>query len=73
MTYDSFTYGDDFNNDIFTGNSQFVVFNYFYPRELREQLFRIDGSKADNFIRQLLHKSCFTSLQKCRYQFFCDR
>ena len=29
VTIDSFTYDDDFNHDIFTGNSQFVVENWF--------------------------------------------
>ena len=69
---DRFSYSDDFTNDIFTGNSQFVVENYFLPRELREQLFLNDGSKTDNFGRQPLHKSCFTSLQRSHYRFFCS-
>ena len=71
VTIDSFTYGDDFNDDIFTGNSQFVVENWFLSREARELLFLNAGSNTDNFIRQPLHKSCFTSLQKNRYRFFC--
>ena len=68
---DSFSYSDVFTNDIFTGNSQFVVENYFLSREQRELLFLNAGSNTDNFIRQPLHKSCFTSLQKNRYRFFC--
>ena len=68
---DCFSYSDDFTNDIFTGNSQFVVENYFLSREQRELLFLNAGSNTDNFIRQPLHKSCFTSLQKNRYRFFC--
>ena len=71
VTTDCFSYSDDFTNDIFTGNSQFVVENYFLSREQRELLFLNAGSNADNFIRQPLHKSCFTSLQKNRYRFFC--
>ena len=71
VTTHCFSNSDDFTNDIFTGNSQFVVENYFLPRELRELLFLNDGSKTDNFGRQPLHKSCFTSLQRSRYQFFC--
>ena len=71
VTTDSFSYSDDFTNDIFTGNSQFVVENYFLSREQRELLFLNAGSNTDNFIRQPLHKSCFTSLQKNRYRFFC--
>ena len=71
VTTHYFSNSDDFTNDIFTGNSQFVVENYFLPRELRELLFLNDGSKTDNFGRQPLHKSCFTSLQRSRYRFFC--
>ena len=71
VTTDCFSYSDDFTNDIFTGNSQFVVENYFLSREQRELLFLNAGSNTDNFIRQPLHKSCFTSLQKNRYRFFC--
>ena len=71
VTTDCFSYSDGFTNDIFTGNSQFVVENYFLSREQRELLFLNAGSNTDNFIRQPLHKSCFTSLQKNRYRFFC--
>ena len=71
VTTDCFSYSDDFTNDIFTGNSQFVVENYFLSREQRELLFLNAGSNTDNFSRQPLHKSCFTSLQKNRYRFFC--
>ena len=71
VTTDCFSYSDDFTNDIFTGNSQFVVENYFLTREQRELLFLNAASSNDNFIRQPLHKSCFTSLQKNRYRFFC--
>ena len=71
VTTDCFSYSDSFTNDIFTGNSQFVVENYFLSREQRELLFLNAGSNTDNFIRQPLHKSCFTSLQKNRYRFFC--
>ena len=71
VTTDRFTYSDDFDNDIFTGNSQFVVENYFLSREQRELLFLNAGSNTDNFSRRPLHKSCFTSLQKNRYRLFC--
>ena len=33
VTTDCFSYSDDFTNDIFTGNSQFVVENYFLSHE----------------------------------------
>ena len=65
---DMFVFDDTFNSDIFIGKYQFVVENNFYPREAREVLFK--DEKID-FIKQPLHKSCFVSLQKKRYQFFC--
>ena len=65
---DMTTFGDDFDSDIFVGNSQFVVEKTFYCQEQKELLF--NGEQID-FIRQPLHKSCFVSLQKKRYQFFC--
>ena len=68
VTSDCFTYGDDYSDDIFTGNSQFVYENYFYSREQKELLFRDGDVKLS---KQPLHKSCFTSLQKKRYRFFC--
>ena len=68
VTSDCFSYDDDYSSDIFTGNSQFVHENYFYLREQRELLFRDANVKLS---KQHLHKSCFISLQKKRYRFFC--
>ena len=69
VTSDCFTYDDDdCNSDIFTGNSQFAHENYFYSREQREIIFRDDDVKLS---KQALHKSCFISLQKKHYRFFC--
>ena len=68
VTSDMFTFSDDFNSDIFTGNSQFVVENYFYSQEQKELLF---ADEEVDLKRRLLHKSCFVCLQKKRYQFFC--
>ena len=63
------TFGDGFDDDIYVGNSQFVVENYFFNREVREMLF---GTYVEdvNFSTQPLHKSCFTSLQKNVIDFF---
>ena len=68
VTSDFCTYGDDYSDEIFIGNSQFVHENYFYSREQREFLFRNGSVKLS---KQPLHKSCFISLQKKRYRFFC--
>ena len=65
------TFDDYYCSDYFVGNSQFVVENYFFSREQREMIFKIHASRSDIFSRQPLHKSCFTSLQKKRYRFFC--
>ena len=70
VTSDCFSYDDDYSSDIFTGNSQFVHENYFYSREQRELLFRDANVKLS---KQPLHKSCFISLQKKRYRFFCTK
>ena len=71
VTRDSSSFDDYYESDIFTGNSQFVVENYFFSRKQREMLFMDDSSNTENFSRQPLHKSCFTSFQKKHYQFFC--
>ena len=68
VTSDMFTFSDDFNSDIFTGNSQFVVENYFYSQEQKKLLF---ADEEIDLKRQPLRKSCFVCLQKKRYQFFC--
>ena len=68
VTSDMFTFSDDFNSDIFTGNSQFVVENYFYSQEQKELLF---ADEEIDLKRRPLHKSCFVCLQKKRSQFFC--
>ena len=65
------TFDDYYDGDIFVGNSQFVVKNYFFSHEQREMIFNIHNGNSDIFSRQPLHKSCFTSLQKKRYRFFC--
>ena len=56
VTSDMFTFSNDFNSDIFTGKSQFVVENNFYSGEQKKLLFK--GEEID-LITQPLHKSCF--------------
>ena len=68
VTSDSFSYDESYSCDIFTGNSQFVVKNYFYSQEQKELLFT---DEEIDLKRRPLHKSCFICLQKKRYQFFC--
>ena len=63
VTSDMFTFSDDCNSDIFTGNSQFVVKNYFYSQEQKELLF---ADEEIDLKRQPLHKFCFVCLQKKR-------
>ena len=65
MTSDCFSFGDGYDDDIYVGNSQFVVENYFFNREVREMLFKT-YVEAESFAVRPLHKSCFTSLQKKR-------
>ena len=67
VTSDIFTFSDNFNSDIFTGNSQFVVENYFYSQEQKELLF---ADEEIDLKRQPLHKSCFVCLQKNVISFF---
>ena len=68
VTHDYSTFGGDYSSDKFTGNSQFVIENLFYSCEQRELLF---GNSNVELAKRPLHKSCFTSLQKKRYRFFC--
>ena len=71
VTRSLLTFDDYYCSDVFVGNSQFIVENYFFSREKRKMMFNIHNSTSDIFSRQPLHKSCFTSLQKKRYRFFC--
>ena len=70
VTTDSSSFDDYYSSDIFIGNNQFVVENYFFSRVQKELLF-MNENNNDEFSREPLHKSCFTSLQKKRYRFFC--
>ena len=61
-------FDDTFNDDIFVGDHQFVVSRYFQPRE---QLLAMTEREKIVFLKRPLHKSCFTSLRKKRYKYFC--
>ena len=61
-------FDDTFNDDIFVGDHQFVVQRYFQPRE---QLDAITEREKIVFLKRPLHKSCFTSLRKKSYKYFC--
>ena len=61
-------FDDNFNDDIFVGDHQFVVARYFQPREQLDAM--IEREKIV-FSKRPLHKSCFTSLRKKRYKYFC--
>ena len=59
---------DTFNDDIFVGDHQFVVSRYFQPRE---QLLPMTECEKIVFLKRPLQRSCFTSLRKKRYKYFC--
>ena len=61
-------FDNTFNDDIFVGNHQFVVSRYFQPRE---QLPAMTEREKIVFLKRPLHKSCFTSLRKKSYKYFC--
>lgn len=61
-------FGDTFNDDIFVGDHQFVVLKYFQPRE---QLLAMTEREKIVFLKRPMYKSCFTSLRKKRYKYFC--
>ena len=47
VSYDRLTYGDSYSDNVFIGNSQFVVQNYFLPRKARDFLFKNGGSSTE--------------------------
>ena len=61
-------FGDTFNDDIFVGDHQFVVSKYFQPRQ---QLLAMTEREKIVFLKRPMYKSCFTSLRKKRYKYFC--
>ena len=61
-------FDNTFNDDIFVGDHQFVVSRYSQPRE---QLLAMTEREKIVFLKRPLHKSCFTSLQKKHYKYFC--
>ena len=56
VTSDSFSYDESYSCNIFTGNSQFVVKNYFYSQEQKELFFT---DEEIDLKRRPLRKSCF--------------
>ena len=72
FTYsDPFNYGEEFYDDIFVGNNQFFRENGLLSRSEQEELFRKTLNMSNYFFRQPKHKSCFTSLQKQNFTYFC--
>ena len=61
-------FSDTFNDDIFVGDHQFAVARCF---QAREQLLAMTEREKIVFLKRPLHKSCFTSLRKKRYKYFC--
>ena len=69
--FDTFTYGDEFDDYIYIGNSQFDEENRLLSPNERKSLYDRVKSNYDNFSRMPEKKSCFTSLEKCFYKYFC--
>ena len=68
---DQYNYGEEFEDDIFVGNNQFERENNVLTRNEREKLFKQSLNISDSFFRKPKHKSCFTSIQKQRFSYFC--
>ena len=67
------SYGDDFDEDIFIGNNQFLHEIDTLTRAERHEIFKRRVNIADHFFRRPKHQSCFTSLQKYNLDFFCTQ
>ena len=71
FTYsDHFNFGEEFGDDVFIGNNQFSHRNNLLDRAALEKVF-FQSNITDYFFRQPKHKSCFASMQICRYSYFC--
>ena len=71
FTYaDPFNFGEDFSDDIFVGNEHLKNNNL--SRAELEQIF-LKSYISSYFFTQPSHKSCFASMQLCRYSFFCSK
>ena len=70
---DQFSFGEEYCDEIYTGNAQFAVENALLTFEEREVLFGKRINIGDHFFRRPTHKSCFTSLEKLKYDFFCTQ
>ena len=67
---DPFNFGEEFDDDIFTGNNQFIEENNLLSRAELEKIF-LKNNVSDCFFRRPKHKSCFTSMQKYKFSYFC--
>ena len=62
---DPFNYGQEFSDDVFVGNGQFL-------QELPlDSILLKQSNILKNFFKQPKHKSCFASMHVCRYSYFC--
>ena len=68
---DPFLFGEEYYDDVCTGNRQFDTENALLSFDERQAIFRKRINTGDLFFRQPSHKSCFTSLDKLKYEFFC--
>ena len=62
-----------YNSEIYIGNDQFMTSNENLNNEQREELYHETKKKLKNFFKkEPERKSCFTSIQKYSYEFFCS-
>ena len=67
---DPYNFGEEFDDDVFTGNAQFSQQNNLLKRVELEKFF-LKNNISDCFFRQPKHKSCFTSMQRYQFSYFC--
>ena len=66
---DPFNYGQEFCDDVFIGNGQFFEENELLVDQIWNNF--LSSNILEHFCKQPRHKSCFASIQVCRYMYFC--
>ena len=68
---DHFSFGEEFDDDIFVGNDQFSFENRRLDRAVFKKIFS-QNNVTNYFYGQPKYNSCFASMQVCRYCYFCE-